>query len=266
MKQVALITDFGNKDWYAKVLSGVITNLCPQATIIDITHQVPPGNIPSAAFILENAYRYFPDGTVFVCVVDPGVGSTRTPLIVKTRQHVFIAPDNGVLSNVLTHSEPLHIHCLENPAYRLSPVSPTFHGRDVFAPAAAHYLNGVPLESFGPEQSEINILPWPSALAHGNKLQGEIIYIDHFGNCFTSITASDLAGLPKGEQEVVLPTGEKLHLSDFYQQTPLGQPLALIGSGGYLEISLNGGHAAHSLPLRLGDSLTVQVIGSSDEF
>lgn len=260
MKNIAVITDFGDKDWYAKVLTGVILRICPEANVLDITHQVPAGNIRAGAFILENAYRYFPEGTVFLCVVDPGVGGDRTPIIVRTAKYVFVAPDNGILSYVLSHEEPLQIHKLESPSYHLSPLSNTFHGRDIFAPVAAHFLNDVPMEHFGPEQEDLNILPWPRTVSTENGMQGEVMYIDHFGNCITSITSDDLKELPKGESEVILPSDEKIHIADYYDQLPLGQPMALVGSGGYLELSVNGGHGSRSLGLRVGDTVVIRVI------
>src|ERR1043166_3125759 len=179
---ITLLTDFGTRDWFAGTMKGVILGINSRAAIVDVTHQIAPGDIRSAAFALRASYKFFPKGTIHVVVVDPGVGRARKGMVVRTRDYFFVGPDNGVLSWALGGQKILHIGALENHDYFLPSVSCTFHGRDIFAPVAAHLGRGVQIQKFGPPLKNIVRLPWPSVRKSGGVIQGEVVYVDHFGN------------------------------------------------------------------------------------
>jgi S-adenosylmethionine hydrolase len=254
-----LTTDFGTEDWFVGAMKGVILGLAPKATVVDITHDIPAGDIRSGAFALAAACRCFPKGTIHVAVIDPGVGSRRNAIAVRMRNQIFVGPDNGVLSLALAGEEIVAAHRLENEKYFRLPVSRTFHGRDVFAPVAAHLSRGVALARMGPKVGEFVKLGLPAARVTKNGIHGEIIYLDRFGNAFTNITAELL---PQAGQPVarVLRKGKRLcRVAEFYQAVSAGQPVAVIGSSGHLEIAVNGGNAASKLRLRIGDAIDLTV-------
>ncbi|MCH8282848.1 MAG: SAM-dependent chlorinase/fluorinase, partial [Chloroflexi bacterium] len=204
---IVLTTDFGTSDPYAGVMKGVILGLNPDATIVDLTHQIQPQNILQGAFVLGASHRYFPQGAIHVAVVDPGVGTGRRAILVDTPTARFLAPDNGLLSYVLREylddppGEPGRVrlpasvtaHQLTEPMYWLDPVSPTFHGRDIFAPVAAHLSLGVAASGLGPAIDDLVWLPAPRPSRQGDRLAGQVVYADHFGNLVTNIAAHDLA-------------------------------------------------------------------------
>ena len=203
---IALLTDFGLADTYAGELKGAVLTVNPDATIVDITHHVPPQDVHAGAFMLGNAVAAFPEGTVFIAVVDPGVGSERRPILVETPRGTFVGPDNGLFTRVVWPdagdgpSAPAHSPLppgvrgwrLTNPAYWRERVSNTFHGRDVFAPAAAHYASGVPAEALGERVDDIRRLPVSQPAAKDGVVTGEVVYVDHYGNLVTNIPASML--------------------------------------------------------------------------
>ncbi len=246
---IALLTDFGTEDWFVGAMKGVILSVHPAASIVDITHAIPAGDIRAAAFNLMAAQTSFPEKTIFVAVVDPGVGGPREALLVEAEGRYYLAPDNKLLSFALA-GKKRRIRVLENPALRLPEISRTFHGRDVFSPAAAHLSLGVPPASFGPIRKSLLEWPWPKPRHDGKKIAGEIMHIDHFGNAITNIPAAMLGQFP-GKWSVKA-GGKRVPVKDFYAQAPAGQALALIGSCGLLEVSVNGGHAAKKLGLRIG--------------
>src|SRR6266699_6658154 len=186
---IALMTDFGLADGDVGVMKGVIAGICPDVHIIDITHDVDPQNIASGAWILASAYRFFPKNTVFVCVVDPGVGSSRRAIAVHAGDWFFVGPDNGLFRYIL-QEQPVHaVHLLSNPAYHLSYVSSTFHGRDIFAPVGAHLAQGISISEMGTmldpsTLQRINIEP---PARHGKNIDARIIHIDNFGNLITNV-------------------------------------------------------------------------------
>jgi S-adenosylmethionine hydrolase len=252
---VTLLTDFGTRDWFVGTMKGVIQSIAPQATVIDLTHEIAAGDIRAAAFALAASYRFFPKGTVHLVVVDPGVGSARRPLAVETATHFFIGPDNGVLTWALKREKILAPHSLENPDYFLTPVSRTFQGRDVFAPVAAHLCRGVPLRRFGPAVKEFVRLDWPEPKQTSRALRGEVIYIDRFGNAITNLEASRL---PRRGFLDVFVNGKRLcPVAEFYQAVPRGRPVAVQGSSGFLEVAVNGGNAAKRLGIRIGAAVCV---------
>jgi S-adenosylmethionine hydrolase len=254
---ITLTTDFGLDDWFVGTMKGVIASVAPEARTIDLTHQLPPGNIRAGAFALAASYRFFPKGTIHVAIVDPGVGGARKAIVVQTGNYRFIGPDNGLLSWALRAERVLAIHSLQNDACFLKPVSRTFHGRDIFAPVAAHLSRGVPLQKLGPPLEDFSRLPWPEPqpLRHG--LQGEILYLDHFGNAITNLDQSALRSIGSGRLHVRLPDKRTCPVTEFYQAVPPGRSAAVIGSSGFLEIAINGGSAARRLRLLVGQTIVL---------
>jgi S-adenosylmethionine hydrolase len=184
---IALITDFGIEDSYVGIMKGVMRKICPTADFIDISHSITRQNAREAALTLMNAYRYFPAGTIFLVVVDPGVGSERRPVAVSGDEYFFVAPDNGVLSYTLAELELLQAVSLSKEEYHLELVSQTFHGRDIFSPAAAHLAAGIALSELGEAIEDLQRLPAPELRLLKDRLLGEVTHIDHFGNVVTSI-------------------------------------------------------------------------------
>jgi S-adenosyl-L-methionine hydrolase (adenosine-forming) len=257
MKTITLTTDFGAKDWFVGTMKGVILGLCPRAAIVDITHEIPPGDVRSAAFALAVSYRYFPRGTVHMVVVDPGVGSSRPALGIRTRNYFFVGPDNGVLSVALEQEEIISIRRLENQSYYLQPVSHTFHGRDVFAPVAARLCGGYPIQRLGPAQSDFVRLRWPKPTTGTNEIRGEIVWLDRFGNLITNIRGELLQGLKLSHLRLMAGGRKGIALATHYQAAPEGELAAVIGSSGLLEIAVNGGSAARKLKLQIGDPVKI---------
>lgn len=255
MAPIALLTDFGARDWYAGTLKGVIAGIAPQAAVLDLGHGVAPGDIRGGAYSLWAAFRFFPKETIFVAVVDPGVGGSRDGLLVSAHGRHFIGPDNGLLSWATAGDPRRSIRILGNPRYRLEPVSGSFHGRDVFAPAAAHLHRGLKPASFGKRKSALVELPPISSSFAGGRLTGEVLHIDRFGNAITSISREDLAILP-GRPKGALVRRQAFPLRGFFAEAGPGKPLSLIGSTGLVELALNGGDAAERYGLRTGMKLT----------
>ena len=262
---ITLTTDFGIDDAYVSAMKGVILDINPGATIVDISHSVEPQNIRRGAFVFSTAYSYFPQDTVHLVVVDPGVGGPRRAIILETANAIFVAPDNGVLSYVIQASTrklisrsalmklPPELQAFEitNPKYWHHPVSSTFHGRDIFAPVAAHISLGKPLNELGRAIASVNVfpLPRPQPDADGN-LIGHVLHIDRFGNLITDITSQDL---PSGKFRIEIAGRRIASLSQSYE--PAQELLALIGSSGRLEIALTAGSAARLLGSKVGDEL-----------
>ncbi len=262
---ITLTTDFGLDDAYVAAMKGVILDINPGATIVDISHSIEPQNIRQGAFVFSTAYTYFPQDSVHLVVVDPGVGGPRRAIILETENAIFVAPDNGVLSYVIQASArkrisrptlmklPPEIQAFEitNSKYWRHPVSSTFHGCDIFAPVAAHISLGKPLNELGQAIPSVNVFPpsRPKPDADGN-LIGHILHIDHFGNLITDIASQDL---PSGKFSIEV-AGRKIgSLSRSYE--PARELLALIGSSGRLEIALKCGSAARLLGSKVCDEL-----------
>ena len=269
MHHITLTTDFGTRDWFVGTMKGVIARIAPTTRIIDLTHEVTPGEIRAGAFALRASYRFFPKGTVHVVVVDPGVGSARKAIAVQTADCFFVGPDNGVLSWALAREKVKAVHLITNADYFLKPLSRTFHGRDVFAPVAAHLSRGVPIHKFGPKIRDFIKLDWPAPRAQRAKrdrtfkrdstaVQGEIIYVDRFGNAISNLDAASLPHPAHGPVEVISKGRRVCTLAEFYGAVPIGKPVAVMGSSGLLEIAVNDGSAARKLRLRVGDLLIVR--------
>ncbi len=252
---ITLLTDFGLRDNFVGAMKGVILSINPGVTIVDITHEVPPQDVLAAAFLLDTAWPYFPPGSIHVAVVDPGVGTARRAIAVETSRAVFLAPDNGLLTPVLRSGDVRRIVSLTNPRYWLPQVSSTFHGRDIFAPVAAHLSLGVPLEELGVAVDDPVLLDWPcpSKLPDGT-IVGHILHIDRFGNLITDIKAEDL-----GKEVVIRVAGKTIHgLKKTFADVAIGEPVAYIGSTGRLEIAIRQGNAALTFNLRRGDEIYVE--------
>ena len=266
---ITLTTDFGIRDTYVGIMKGVILGINPNVQVVDLTHAIPPQDIYEAAFSIYAAHSYFPKGTIHVIVVDPGVGSDRRAIACRMDNAFFVCPDNGVLSYLLQSTEdevPQSINAVEiqNKAYYLPEVSNTFHGRDIFAPVAAHLSLGVPLEDIGPPVQRLVQLPIQAPELSGNTLTGQIVKIDRFGNAITNISESAIAGLESAPTEGISVYEIRIgsvRLNRFnraYAESGVGKPLAIIGSSGLLEIAINGGNAKESLELKWGDPVVIQ--------
>ena len=259
MRIITLTTDFGTYDWFVGTVKGVILGMAPSVTVVDITHGVPSGDIRAAAFALAASCCFFPPKTIHVAVADPGVGSGRGAIVVQTADYFFVGPDNGVLSWALRQQTVKAIRRVANEELFLQPVSQTFHGRDIFAPVAAHLSKGTPFQKIGPEVKDYLRLPWPKPAKELNGgIRGEIIYIDRFGNAITNLHGTDLAARSNGSGRVFIHGKLVGPLASYYQAVPLGQAAGLIGSSGYLEIAVNGDEAARVLKLNVTDEVVVR--------
>ena len=267
MSIITLTTDFGLADGYVGTMKGVILGIDPTVTIVDISHDIAPQDVREAAYTFYAAYPYFPQGTIHVVVVDPGVGSERRAIALRTPQAAFVAPDNGVLSYVVAGERVEEIVHLTNPRYHLSPVSRTFHGRDIFAPAAAHLARGVPLAKLGQPLTEIVTFPLPRSQVHPDgTIVGQVIHVDRFGNLITSITATDLADHSLLGASVIEIKGQAIRgIANSYAEVTPGELLALIGSEGHLEISVSSGSASQTLKAKVGDEVLLKVEGHEDK-
>ena len=258
---ITLTTDFGLQDPFVGIMKGVILSICPSACLVDLTHDVEPQDILGAALALEAALPFFPDGTVHLAVVDPGVGSARRPLAVRIRGHYLVGPDNGVLTPALLGSQRTAV-ALTAPEYRLPQVSRTFHGRDVFAPAAAYLAAGIPLERLGPTVADPVLRPIAGSRLEGETLVGEVLAVDRFGNLLTSIEATALAGFAGGGPVVVEVAGQPVAgLVDAYADGGDGRPAAIVGSTGRVEIFVRCGSARQALGVGRGAPVRIRKRG-----
>ena len=254
---ITLCTDFGQRDGYVAAMKGVILSIAPHTTLVDITHQIAPQSLREGAFVLGTACPFFPPETIHLVVIDPGVGGTRRAIAVQTERYYFVAPDNGILTYVLQNERILNAVSLTKPRYwRARHISNTFHGRDIFAPAAAHLARGVALNELGdPIQDIVQLpLPHPQREKDGTIL-GEVLHIDHFGNIITNIPAEMLTSSSNWSIQI----GERSidTLSPTYATVAPGQLLALIGSHGNLEIAMREGNAAQKLRVSPGTHVRV---------
>jgi len=245
---ITLTTDFGESDPYVAMMKGVILSINPDAKIIDITHQIPAGSIQEGGLIIKESYKYFPSGTVHVGVVDPGVGGKRRPITVLEDNHFFVGPDNGLFSPIIetqVHTNSIH---LKEKKYWMNKISSTFHGRDIFAPVAAHLSLGVNPFLMGEKIDNPTPLAYPLPRENNSDLVGEIIRVDHFGNLITNITREHLSPF-LASKGLIIKIGSLIlkKISTTYNDVPEGQPLALIGSSNLLEITVNMGKVTDCL-------------------
>jgi S-adenosylmethionine hydrolase len=253
---VTLMTDFGWADGYAGVMKGVVLGICPEASIVDLSHDIPRHDAAAASVCLAAVWRYFPDGTVHVVVVDPGVGSDRRALAVRADRQYLVGPDNGVFTHVLDAAEQWAAVELKQKQYLLPNPSQTFHGRDVFAPVGAHIARGVPLDDFGPAVTDPVLLPVLRPEREGNVLRGHIAYVDSFGNLVTNIPADAITA---AEGKVTFEIGWHIveGVSRSYGDAPEGELLAVVGSWGTIEIAANRASATERTGARRGDGIVV---------
>jgi S-adenosyl-L-methionine hydrolase (adenosine-forming) len=259
---ITLLTDFGLEDPYAGVMKGVILGLNPRASIVDLTHQIRRGDISQGAHVLQQSCSFFPSGTIHVAVVDPGVGTSRRPMAVMSGNRFFVGPDNGLFWPIIkADPEALTIH-LTNEKYFRPPVSCTFHGRDIFAPVAAHLSMGSdPLQMGKPMGNPVSI-PDDRPVREGDTLLGRVTGIDHFGNVITNIHREDLHPFPGKGQMVIRMEKEKIErVSKTYADGAKGELMALFGSTGHLEIAVNSGRADRLLNLDESQSLPDVTVG-----
>jgi S-adenosylmethionine hydrolase len=255
---ITLTTDFGLAYGFVGTMKGVIYTINPQAVIIDISHEIGSQDLPATAFLFAASYRYFPQGTVHVVVVDPGVGSQRRAVAVETEKYYFVAPDNGVLTLALKQEKIIKSVELTNPVYFLEEVSDTFHGRDIFAPAAAHLSLGVEMEKLGDEAEELKEIRFPEPEVSESGIKGHIIYIDKFGNLITDIQHEFFRSVISDGQFSIRIAGIELgKISRSYADVAEGEPLAIFDSFGNLEIAVNCDSAAEKLKARKGDSIEI---------
>ncbi|MDE1888772.1 MAG: SAM-dependent chlorinase/fluorinase [Planctomycetota bacterium] len=290
-RSITLLTDFGYQDAYAGIMKGIIAEINPLANIIDICHNVPPQDIFNGAYLLYTAYKYFPKDTIHVAIVDPGVGSKRDIVCMKTKDYFFLVPNNGILSFIVQEEKPKGIFRVTNNKYFLPTTSNTFHGRDIFAPIAAHLSLGVKPQLLGIKISQLTLLdiPKPTSKKTGI-LEGQIIYIDRFGNLITNIKREHLAQyslnqtqnkdqwsedrsqtsdtlkktskkkipLPCNTIETTIGKKKIRGLSKTYTDAKPGEPLVLFGSAGFLEVSVNQGNAQKYFRVNNGNKIIIK--------
>lgn len=257
---ITLTTDFGLVDSYVAEMKAVILGICADATIVDVTHQIEKFNVKMAAYVLASVAPYFPNGGIHVAVVDPGVGTKRRPIIVQTEKSFFVGPDNGVLTLAVNRVEgEKHVYNITNKELMLPNVSKTFHGRDIFAPAAAHLAKGTSPTRFGREVGRMISPEFARVIKKKDSLGGQIVYVDHFGNLITNVTEKDLEASRIGNEARVKVGGAtlRLRLGKAYGDVEKQRPLAVLGSHGFLEISVNQGNAASVFKAKVGTKIAV---------
>jgi len=260
MPLITLLTDFGVQDYFVGAMKGVILSINPTATIVDITHEISPQDIESAAFNLLSCHGDFPDGTIHVAVVDPGVGSDRRAIVLKCGDQFFVGPDNGLFSWICEREQTWTAVQITNERFFHHPVSKTFHGRDIFAPVAAALSRGHEPQEFGPALTEIvQLESLEPAMTGANTIEGRIIHIDHFGNCVTNFTRRTLESSGG-------PTSWRMTISDreitsfrgFFSDSKPEELFAIVGSAGFIEICVRNGSAANLLNVQRGQSVQLR--------
>jgi S-adenosylmethionine hydrolase len=258
MSIITLTTDFGPGSAYVAAMKGVILSINPAATLVDITHAIGAQDVRRAALVLEDTTPWFPEGTIHVAVVDPGVGTERPILYAAIGPQRYVVPDNGLLSRLLARNAPAVVLRLANPEYWLQTVSATFHGRDIMAPVAARLSLGLDPGLLGPPMADVMRLDWPQAVMLDEKIRGQVIEIDSFGNLVTNVTAEMLAGRPTDTRVcVVCGIYETWGIYHTYGEQVQGTLVALVGSGGRVELASVGDNAAARLGVSIGTPVVV---------
>jgi S-adenosyl-L-methionine hydrolase (adenosine-forming) len=257
---ITLTTDYGADDHFVGVMKGVILGINPDVNIVDITHSVLAHDILDGALTIGSAYKHFPPRTVHVVVVDPGVGTERRPILVAGDQYYFVAPDNGVLSSVYDQSEALYVWHIISEHYFRQPVSNTFHGRDIFAPVGAWLTKSWQTSAFGEPITDFVRFGIPKPKAAGHTVKGAVLRVDHFGNLVTNVTPEDVPALCGADGKVIIRigNGQVSKVVQTYAQGTAGEVVGIIGSSGYLEISVNKGNASRTLAAGRGAEVTVE--------
>ena len=264
---ITLLTDFGDRDWFVAGMKGAILSTCPDARIVDLTHQIVPYRIDEAAYFLKSCYREFPEGTIHVVVVDPGVGSARRAIAVKSARYFFLGPDNGVLTYIFHDEQPVEVREIDQQKFRHGSPGRTFDGRDLFAPAAARLAKHEPFESYGPVIEDYRRCSISQPRWELTALVGEIVYVDRFGNLISNLTSQHLEEVRSTttRRQSSIRIGDRIieDLVDSYSNGLVGQPCALINSDGRLEVFLKEASAADLLHVGKGERVDVSQ-GDSD--
>jgi S-adenosylmethionine hydrolase len=257
---IALVTDFGLEEHYAGAMKGAILSVNPEATIIDISHGIQAHSVLEGALVLAASYRFFPPRTIHVAVVDPGVGGQRRGLIVVGESYFFVGPDNGILSLVMEEMDSFTCYEIQASHYYRPEVSPVFHGRDIFGPVAGWLSRGIAHTHFGGGVTDPIRLPFPRAVTVGKQVEGEVIHIDRFGSHITTIRRRDLEQALSGSKARAFVEGQAdapIPVKGYYGEVPQGEPCALIGSSGFLEIAVNRGRATDRFQCGVGAKVVV---------
>lgn len=254
---ITLTTDFGLQDYYVSAMKGVILEQAPEARLVDISHEIPSQDIMAGSWVLKNSAMLFPPDTVHLVVVDPGVGTPRKPVALQIKDQFFVGPDNGIFS-LLTEEHDFEAVELTNQSYWRSDPSSTFHGRDIFAPAAAHLFNGVELSDFGKPLNDLQTYRWAVPIADKDGIQGWVIHIDKFGNLITNISSSLIDEVIKSKTTKLYVGNTILdEIANTFGSVPEGEPVAYIGSAGMLEIAINKGNAKEMLGVQKGAQISL---------
>ena len=266
MSIISLLSDFGHKDPYVAEMKAVILSINPQVHIVDISHEIEKFNIRMGAYVLASAAPYFPPNTIHVAAVDPGVGTKRRPIIAETDRSLYVGPDNGLLM-LAAHKEAItNVYTIDNTELMLTNVSKTFHGRDIFAPAAAYLAKRIKPSDFGPVIQDYVFPDFAKAHPIRGELLGKIMYIDNFGNIISNISADALEryGVRDGDSLLVKLSDKTLTIPfcSAYGEVPIGSPLALIGGSNFLEVAVNQGSAYKVFNADAGDIFSVSVLSS----
>ena len=254
---IALLTDFGTRDWYVATMKGVMLTSCPGARIVDITHEIPPQDVVAGAFTLAAASPWFPRGTVFVAVVDPGVGSDRAIVAIRAEGRYFIGPDNGVLWLAVERARAPIIIRLSNRRYWLDTVSQTFQGRDIMAPVAAHLAQGGSLASLGVRAAHMTPVSLPPLQHHGRRVRGAIVHMDAFGNLITNLPSALLSKRQRSGPAGIRYKDRKARVVSSYSEGRPDELIAVVGSLGLVELAVREGSAAWMLNARRGDAVEI---------
>jgi len=256
---ITLSTDFGLEDPYVGAMKGVILSINPGVRVIDIAHQLPAYHIVRAAYLLREVCPRFPRGTIHVAVIDPGVGGQRRPVLLQIDDRFYVGPDNGIFGLLLGDFTLQGAWRLDNPKFFLPSVSQTFHGRDIFAPVAAHLAAGIPPASFGPTLTDPVCQPFPLPKEEAAELRGQVVWVDRFGNCITNLADEVVSRWVEGASYVIQAASKRMTLiSTSYESTPKGEALALFNSLGFLEIACNQAPANRTLGLAEGDPVVLK--------
>lgn len=257
---ITLLTDFGTRDAYVGAMKGVLASLAPGHSVIDLSHEVTAHDVMEGAFVLRDAYPYFPPGTVHIAVVDPGAGTDRLPIAVQAKGHTFVGPDNGLFSLVLGDDPPDEVVVLDRPeAWRVPSPCATFFGRDVFAPVAARLAGGASLGTVGTPLDAMKVLRWPLPLNDLDGVRGRVMHLDRFGNAVTNVSVADLLARRNGRRMACVVGSQILRgLRRAYADVAPGEPLLLVGASGFVEVAVCNGNAAELIGLQRGTSVSFQ--------
>lgn len=254
---VTLTSDFGLRDYYVSAMKGVMLQIASDLQLVDVSHEIPPQDVMAGAWVTMNSAPLYPEGTVHLVVVDPGVGTKRKPVAVKIGGQYYVGPDNGLFA-LVAGDESYEAVELSNESYRREKVSDTFHGRDIFAPAAAHLANGVDINRLGKPVNELETYRWAQPIADKDGLQGWVIHIDRFGNLVTNLS-EELIRKTVGDDEIKIYAGNTIlnQIVDTFGDVEEGEPAAYIGSAGVLEVGVNKGDAETLLGIQKGSSISI---------